>query len=145
VINPRDAIVYKSSPEMQIVGYLQAAGLSWGVLTNGIQCRLYHGDALGKTKRYYSVNLMRTLESKAKEEFRRFYLFFRKEAFIEKSAERQNFLDRVLSESEAYGPRVGEELKRVVFEDLFPGLANGFLAYFQNELKLPIDQEVLAA
>jgi predicted transcriptional regulator len=37
VINPRDAIVYKSSPEMQIVGYLQATGLSWGVLTNGIQ------------------------------------------------------------------------------------------------------------
>jgi hypothetical protein len=139
--DPRDLVAYKSSPEMQLVGYLHATGLSWGVLTNGVQWRLYHGDALGKTKRYYSVNLTRALESE--EEFRRFYLFFRKDAFIGKGPEGQSYLDRVLSGLEAYGLRVGEELKRVVFEELFPGLAKGFLVYHERELRVSVDEGTL--
>jgi hypothetical protein len=92
--DPRDLVSYKSSPETQIVGYLQATGMPWGVLTNGKQWRLYRGDAVGKTGQYYSVDLLRALESM--KEFRRFYLFFRKEAFVRRGVEGQSFLDRVL-------------------------------------------------
>lgn len=121
----RDLIKYKSSPEMQIVSYLQATEMPWGVLTNGAEWRLYYGNAPGKTKRYYSVDLVRALESE--ESFRRFYLFFRREAFVQRGPENKSFLQQVLEGSEAYAVRVGRELKKVVFERLFPGLAKGFL------------------
>ncbi len=137
----RDLIRYKSAPEMQIVGYLQATEVSWGILTNGAEWRLYHGDATGKTKRYYSVDLTRALETE--ESFRRFYLFFRREAFIKKGPESKSFLERVLGGSEDYAVRVGKELKKVVFEKLFPGLAKGFLEYHEKKLGLPVDDEAL--
>jgi hypothetical protein len=137
----RDLIRYKSAPEMQIVGYLQATEVSWGILTNGAEWRLYYGDATGKTKRYYSVDLTRALETK--ESFRRFYLFFRREAFIRKGPESKSFLERVLGGSEDYAVRVGKELKKVIFEKLFPGLAKGFLEYHEKRLGLPVDEEAL--
>lgn len=90
----------KSSPEMQIARYLQETGLSWGILTNGSEWRLYHGGPPGMTKRYYSVNLARALESEDLEDFRRFYLFFRRDAFVPKGAEGKSFLDRVHTGSE---------------------------------------------
>ncbi len=132
---------HKSSPEMQISRYLQETGLPWGILTNGEEWRLYNGGAVGKTKRYYAVDFVRALESE--EEFRRFYLFFRREAFVPRGAEGKSFLDRVLTGSEDYAVRVGKELKRVVFERLFARVAKGFLEYHGKELKLTVDEEAL--
>lgn len=114
----KDLIRYKSSPEMQIVGYLQPTGVSWGILTNGSEWRLYYGDAAGRTRRYYSVDFEQALESE--ESFRRFYMFFRRDAFIPRGPESKCFLELVLEGSNDYAVRVGKELKKVVFEDLFP-------------------------
>ena len=133
----------KSSPEMQIARYLQETGLSWGILTNGSEWRLYHGGAPGMTKRYYSVDLARALESEDPEDFRRFYLFFRRNAFVPKGAEGKSFLDRVHTGSEEYAVRVGNNLKKVVFERLFAGLASGFLEDHARENRQPVDEEVL--
>ncbi|MEW6636701.1 MAG: hypothetical protein AB1425_07790, partial [Actinomycetota bacterium] len=131
----------KSSPEMQLARYLQETGLSWGILTNGSEWRLYHGGAPGMTKRYYSVDLVRALESE--EDFRRFYLFFRRDAFLPKGAEGKSFLDRVREGSNDYAVRVGNNLKKVVFEKLFARLATGFLEYHERETDQPVDEEVL--
>jgi len=133
----------KSSPEMQIARYLQETGLSWGILTNGSEWRLYHGGAPGMTKRYYSVDLARALESEDLEDFRRFYLFFRRDAFVPKGAEGKSFLDRVHTGSEEYAVRVGKEIKDLIFTEVFPDLARGFLEYRKDELKLTVDDEAL--
>lgn len=133
----------KSSPEMQIARYLQETGLSWGILTNGSEWRLYHGGAPGMMKRYYSVDLARALESEDLEDFRRFYLFFRRDAFVPKGAEGKSFLDRVHTGSEEYAIRVGNNLKKVVFERLFAQLATGFLEDHEREIRQPVDEEVL--
>jgi hypothetical protein len=95
------------------------------------------------TKRYYSVNLVRSLESENPEDFRRFYLFFRRDAFVPKGAEGKSFLDRVHTGSEEYAVRVGNNLKKVVFERLFAQLAAGFLEYHGREIGQPVDEEVL--
>lgn len=133
----------KSSPEMQIARYLQETGLSWGILTNGSEWRLYHGGAPGMTKRYYSVDLARALESENLEDFRRFYLFFRRDAFVPKGAEGKSFLDRLHAGSEEYAVRVGNNLKKVVFDRLFAQLATGFLEDHARENRQPVDEEVL--
>ena len=132
----------KAAPAMQISRYLQETGLSWGILTNGSEWRLYHGESPGKTKRYYSVDLARALESE--EDFRRFYLFFRRAAFVERGAEGRSFLEEVRAGSEDYAVRVGKELKRIVFERLFARLAAGFLKYHADELQGPLNEEVLS-
>jgi hypothetical protein len=122
----------KAAPAMQISRYLQETGLSWGILTNGSEWRLYHGESPGKTKRYYSVDLTRALENEG--DFR----------LIEKGAEGRSFLDRVRAGSEDYAVRVGKELKKVVFERLFARLAAGFLKYHTDELRQPVDEETLS-
>ena len=133
----------KSSPEMQIARYLQETGLSWGILTNGSEWRLYHAGAPGMTKRHYSVDLVRALESEDLEDFRRFYLFFRSDAFVPKGVEGKSFLDRVNEGSEEYAVRVSNNLKKVIFERLFVLLAAGFLEYQGGEIDLSVDEEVL--
>ncbi len=130
-----------SSPEMQVVRYLRETEISWGLLTNGAEWRLYHGNALGKANRYYSIDFEKALASE--EDFRRFYLFFRRGAFAPKGPESKSFLDGVLEGSERYAIRVGNNLKEVVFTRVFPQIANGFLEYHTGGLEQPVDEEVL--
>lgn len=132
----------KSSPEMQIARYLQETRLSWGILTNGSEWRLYRGGAPGMTKRYYSVDLVRALKSEDPEDFRRFYLFFRRDAFVPKGTEGKSFLDRVHTGSEEYAVRVGNNLKKVIFERLFAQLATGFIEHHTRD-GATVDEEVL--
>jgi hypothetical protein len=77
------------------------------------------------------------------EDFKRFYLFFRREAFVPKGPESKSFLDGVLEGSEQYAIRVGNNLKDVVFTRVFPQLAKGFLEYHSEERKEPVDEETL--
>ncbi len=130
-----------SSPEMQVVRYLQETDISWGILTKGAEWRLYHGDSLGKAKKYYSVHFEKALASE--EDFKRFYLFFRREAFLPKGPESKSFLEGVLEGSEQYAIRVGNNLKDVIFTRVFPQLAKGFLEYHSEELRQPVDEEIL--
>ncbi len=128
------------SPEMQLVDYLRNTGISWGVLTNGSEWRVYRGDTLGKTQRYFSMTLEDALESE--ESFRWFYLFFGRDAFAPGVAGAGSFLDTVLAESEDHAVRVGKELKDIIFTEVFPTLARGFLEY-RRENRLPVDEEAL--
>lgn len=135
----RDRVHSSVSPSFQLSEYLSVTGVEWGILTNGLEWRLYWGRATDRQKRYYAVNLEEALQDA--EAFKFFWLFFRREAFVEGA--HGSFLRRLLEGSQQYGLRVGTRLKEVVFEEVFPKLAEGFLQYHQEELKQSIEGNVL--
>ncbi len=135
----RDRVQSPVSPSFQLSDYLSSTSLEWGILTNGQEWRLYWGKAADKQKRYFAVDLVQALQDP--EAFRFFWLFFRREAFT-KGAQ-GSFLGRILEGSEQYGLRVGKRLKGVVFEQVFPLLAEGFLRYHKQVLKQPPDKAML--
>lgn len=135
----RDRVQSPVSPSFQLSEYLSATSLEWGILTNGQEWRLYWGKAADKQKRYFAVDLVQALQDP--EAFRFFWLFFRREAFI-KGAQ-GSFLGRILEGSEQYGLRVGKRLKDVVFEQVFPLLAEGFLHHHKEVMGQPADEATL--
>lgn len=77
----------KRNPSLQIWIYLHDVSPKWGVLSNGAKWRLYCKDM--RRDDYYEVDLLTLLakdEPKNVEEFRYFYYFFRKEAFLPSAA-----------------------------------------------------------
>ena len=120
--------VYKNeNPSFQISSYLTGTGVDWGILTNGREWRLYYRQAASTATEFYPVDLVDLLESGDLEQFKYFWLFFRQEAFV-KDPQGRNFLERVREGSTTYATRVGNELKALVFDRVFPGLAGGFVA-----------------
>ena len=120
--------IYKNAnPSFQISSYLTGTGVDWGILTNGREWRLYYRQASSTATEFYSVDLVELLESGSLEQFKYFWLFFRQEALVKDPHDR-NFLERVREGSTTYATRVGNELKALVFDRVFPGLAGGFVA-----------------
>jgi len=121
--------IYKNTnPSFQIVNYLVGTGVDWGILTNGRLWRLYYRQASSTATEFYEVDLVDLLESGDLEQFKYFWLFFRRQAFI-KDAQGRNFLERVREGSSTYARVIGDRLKEVVFERVFPLLSGGFAAY----------------
>jgi len=119
--------VYKNeNPSFQISSYLTGTGVDWGILTNGREWRLYYRQASSTATEFYPVDLVDLLESGDLEQFKYFWLFFRCEALV-KDPQGRNFLERVREGSTTYATRVGNELKALVFDQVFPGLAGGFV------------------
>ncbi len=76
------------------------------------------------------------------EAFKYFYLFFRAEAFV-KSNNEMSFLERVIDGSERYAKELENDLKKRVFETVFPVMAKGFRHYrFINDDIKPEDESV---
>lgn len=120
--------IYKNTnPSFQIASYLTGTGVDWGILTNGREWRLYYRQASSTATEFYPVDLVALLEAGDLEQFKYFWLFFRQEA-LAKDPQGRNFLERVREGSTTYATRVGNELKALVFERIFPGLAGGFVA-----------------
>lgn len=119
--------IYKNTnPSFQISSYLTGTGVDWGILTNGREWRLYYRQASSTATEFYSVDLVELLESGDLEQFKYFWLFFRQEALVKDPHDR-NFLERVREGSTTYATQVGKELKALVFDRVFPGLAGGFV------------------
>jgi hypothetical protein len=119
---------YKNTnPSFQIASYLIGTGVNWGILTNGREWRLYYRLASSTATEFYPMDLVELLESDDVARFKYFWLFFRREAF-EADSQGKNFLERVREGSATYATRVGNELKSLVFEQIFSQLAGGFLA-----------------
>lgn len=119
-----------SNPSFQIVNYLVATGVDWGILTNGRFWRLYSRQVSGTATEFYEVDLLEIFAAPDDEKldrFKRFWLFFRRAAFAP-DARGQNFLDRVRAGSAGYARVVGDQLKDRVFDDIFPLLAGGLVA-----------------
>ncbi len=141
---PGDAFS-NSNPNYQIDFYIRTAGLTWGVLTNGKQWRLYHRNTSYKLDSFYEVDLGEVLTDDDVNAFRYFYYFFRKEAFAQEVAARpvgrravprhdvSTFLDNVLTGSARYTVAVSDDLGDRIYSAL-EALINGFLAYPDNQL-----------
>ncbi|WP_430014630.1 Eco57I restriction-modification methylase domain-containing protein [Microcystis ichthyoblabe FBCC-A1114] len=125
--NDQRDIWKNSNPSFQITNYLTGTGVDWGILTNGREWRLYYRQASSTATEFYLVDLMELLEGGDRQKFPYFWLFFRQEAFI-KDIHGQNFLERVREGSTTYATRVGNELKELVFDRIFPDISKGFVS-----------------
>lgn len=109
-------------PTTQIINYLIRAEQPWGILTNGVEWRLYHRDADFADTVYFAVDLRDLLRDEplplgeagdtipAEEAFRFFYLFFAPRAF-RRDALGRRWLDTALEASIRYARVVEDELK----------------------------------
>ena len=114
------------NPSLQMSHYLWLTEVKWGILTNGRYWRLYERETSKKIDIFYEIDLESLLENGKLEDFRYFYLFFRKDAF-------PAFVEKVYQGSKDYAEAVGEELKENVYESLRL-LAHGFLEFPNNNL-----------
>lgn len=124
-----DALSNKN-PSYQIYYYMLHSGVTWGVLTNGRQWRLYHKDTAHKLDHFYEVDLPDLVESGDVGQFLYFYVFFRREAFEEGPLPAAE----ILRESADYARNVGNSLKGQVY-DALRHIAQGFLDYSPNGLE----------
>lgn len=121
------------NPSFQIVNYLTVTGLEWGILTNGSKWRLYSSKGRSRIDSYFEVDLKQILEEEDEEQFRYFYLFFRKNAFLPDPQTGTSFLESVVEGSIEYGSRLEKKLKDLIFEDIFLDLGRGFVEYRGEE------------
>lgn len=152
----RDTVTADENPGAAVVSLLERGEAPWAVVTNGKVWRLYSQRTHSKATNYYEIDLEEVLAATGSQgdpadAFRYFWLLFRAPAFEpveilrEGKTFSQSFLDQLLSESEDYAKQLGERLKGRVFEQVFPHLASGFLAYArdQNGLVADISDEIL--
>ncbi len=131
-VTPKKGQVLSENPSLQIYIYIQHSGLLWGILTNGHQWRLVHRDTAEKLDVYYEVDLPALLDQGDLEAFKYFYLFFRREAFIDQP-DTPAWLTQALEQSRVYARGVSDSLRDQVYEAL-RHLAQGFLDFPANKL-----------
>ncbi|MTJ54842.1 N-6 DNA methylase [Anabaena sp. UHCC 0253] len=142
--NDKRDIFKNENPSFQISSYLTGTGVDWGILTNGREWRLYYRQASSTATEFYPIDLVELLETEDLEKFKYFWLFFRSAAF-EKDSYNKNFLERVREGSTTYATQVGNELKTLVFDQIFPDLAGGFVADAMRRGKTVEPKQVYAA
>ncbi|HEX2091837.1 MAG TPA: N-6 DNA methylase [Longimicrobiaceae bacterium] len=121
--------ITQTNPSFQIVSYLFETGVQWGILTNGKEWRLYSGRARSRVDTYYAVDLERIIQEGDEDAFRYFYLFFRAAAFRADPATGQSFVQAVLEGTVSYARELERRLKDLVFDQIFPHLARGLVAW----------------
>ncbi len=124
-----------NNPTKQIVDYLIENKPQWGILTNGKKWRLVHREASNRLDTYYEVDIENLLTSERPrkerlEEFKYFYIFFRKQAF--KGEDGNKVLDEILEESLQYAEDIGEDLEENIYQAL-EWIAKGYLNNNQNK------------
>jgi hypothetical protein len=124
--------VLSENPSLQIYLYVQHSGLAWGILTNGRLWRLVHRATAEKLDVYYEVDLSALLDQGDPEAFKYFYLFFRREAFMDQPGA-PGWLSQTLDQSRAYARGISDSLRDQVYEAL-RHLAQGFLDFPANRL-----------
>jgi hypothetical protein len=150
-----DAETSEVTPTFAVVDLLANEKAPWVVLTNGKLWRLYSQQAHSRATNYYEVDLDEILGRQGflqdiQDAFRYFWLLFRMKAFRPVEGEwlgkRQSLsmLDRLLLGSEEYAKELGESLKSRVFTEVFPVLAEGFIANMRRCGTANLDDEALA-
>jgi hypothetical protein len=141
----RDKANPEENPSARVVSLLEKGEAPWVMVTNGKLWRLYSAITHSRATNYYEIDLEEVLAGLGAglgdpaESFRYFWLFFRRQAFDPLEIEREGkkvqstFLDRLLLESEDYAKELGERLKERVFEEIFPHLAAGFIAFIRAQ------------
>jgi len=148
----RDGESPDENPGALVLSLLQSDGAKWAVVTNGKHWRLYSARTHSRATNYYEIDLEETLAAQDPAElFRYFWVLFRAKAFGPRTVvkdgreETSTFLDQLLDGSEEYAKRLGDRLKGRVFDDIFPHLAQGFVAYrkAQDGAEADLSQEAL--
>ena len=130
------------NPSYQMVSYLIGTQRPWGILTNGITWRLYSREVSSTASEFYEVDLGDIFDALAPgseptidqlDAFRRWWLFFRREAFTP-GEQGESFIQRVHEGSSTYAREISDKLKELVFERVMPEIAGGFAAY-RHEVK----------
>ena len=120
-----------TDPNFQMVRYIRTfEAADWGILTNGRTWRLYTSAVSSAATQFYEVDLIASLEDPAT--FKQLWLFFRADSYYTDHDD-MVFPQRALTDSLTYSRRVGDELKRLVFEQVFPYLAGGFVQHRQRQ------------
>jgi hypothetical protein len=139
--DPKDTLDHRD-PTAQTVKYLDdvyhasSSKVQWAILTNGKKWRLFYYHAASRSGNFFEVDLEEIMLRKNIEEFLYFYLFFSKDAFVADPITDKTWLDQHLKGSEDYATRVSDKLKQLIFDEIFEGLAAGFIKYRRNELKI---------
>lgn len=135
----RDAARPNDNPGARVVTVLDASIMPWAIVTNGKLWRLHRADAHSRATNYYEIDLEEALAlADPSEAFRYFWLIFRAAAFVPRSvlmegvAREISFADEIVHESAAYATALGDRLKERIFEEVFPSLAEGFIAYLRH-------------
>jgi hypothetical protein len=116
-------------PHQQIRDYLnEAQVLTWGVLTNGNEWRLYCRDT--KPSHFFAINLELAIQSL--DNFKFFVALFSPAAFI-RDAQNKCRLDSVRESALAAQSQLEEDLRKRVFA-LIEILANGFAERAENKI-----------
>ena len=127
----------KTNPSHQMVSYLVGTGAPWGILTNGVIWRLYSREVSSTASEFYEIDLGRIFEAlptggpPAEEQldaFRRWWLFFCQASFVP-DARGRTFVGRVHEGSATYARRISDKLKELVYEEVMPEIAGGFVAH----------------
>ncbi|GCL41184.1 Eco57I restriction-modification methylase domain-containing protein [Dolichospermum planctonicum] len=142
--NDQRDIFKNANPSFQISSYLSGTNVDWGILTNGREWRLYYRQASSTATEFYPVDLVELLETEDIEQFKYFWLFFSSAAFA-KDSYNKNFLERVRAGSTTYATQVGNELKTLVFDQIFPDLARGFIVDAMRRGKTVEPKQIYAA
>ncbi|MCL5024115.1 MAG: Eco57I restriction-modification methylase domain-containing protein [Nitrospirae bacterium] len=137
--DPEDTLD-KRDPTAQTVKYLDdvyhasEGRIQWAILTNGKQWRLFYYRAASRSGNFFEIDLEDMIRRNDAESFLYFYPFFSRDAFVPDSATGKTWLDQHLKGTEEYAVRVSENLKGLIFDEVFEGLATGFIEYRRNEL-----------
>lgn len=139
--DPHDTLD-RRDPTAQTVKYLDDVYhasdgcIHWAILTNGKQWRLFYYRAASRSGNFYEVDLEEIIRSNSLDNFKYFYLFFARNAFVPEPATGKTWLDQHLKGSEDYATRVSENLKGLIFDRIFERLATGFIEYRRVELEI---------
>jgi hypothetical protein len=119
-------------PLQQLDDYLQASGVRWGILTNGINWRLVSSHTAYRLNSYVEFDLGKWWKQGNDETFRLFYVLFCANAFL-KDPSGKCWLDQLYDENLKYGRDVEDDLCDRAFTALEIA-ANGFLELQENGL-----------
>ena len=125
----RESGFHARSPHSQILRYLATAEiesesrLRWGLLTNGRVWRLYDYRARPRASGWFEADLADLLQPGREEDLRVFHLLFRRASFTPQEGAAHSFLEAALAEGRRYEEQVAQDLSGVVFESVFPALA----------------------
>ena len=132
----------KTAPSTQMLRYLRrvddltSGHVRWGILTNGLQWRLYYQGARSVSEEFFEIDLAAVLDLPGHNDglfalnaadrrhwLRVFVLLFRRDSFLPTATNRRTFHRRALEEGRYYEQRVATDLSNLVFDHVFPELA----------------------
>ena len=125
----RDTGRQSRTPHGQILRYLSTADIEsesrirWGFLTNGGLWRLYDYRARPRATGYFEADIGEMLGSGGEDGLRLFYLLFRRDSFTPQQGATTSFLEAALAQGRRYEEKVAQDLSSVIFERVFPKLA----------------------